>query len=256
VYDLYWNLRKARRVRTAIQTGTVGQLLPTFQTGARIVNTSHKLIFCLLLSPFAAMANEPPEAGLDGLELVETTRTGHLYSNPDADWRAYTRINLDQVSIEFRKNWQRDQNRYRRQKVRAEDVDRIKAELASLFDDVFTRELSENGGYEIVTDTGGDVLMIRPSIVELDIAAPETTRAISMRSMTRDPGKMTLVLEIVDSVSGDVLEQAEDKQLMRDRYGYYQSNRVTNQAEAQQLLLEWARALRQRLDENLSGPTS
>ncbi len=219
------------------------------------MNISRVLICCLFLVPFAATAAEAPEGNLEGLELVQESRTGHLYSNPDADWSAYKRINLEAASIAFRKHWQRDQNRYYPHKVRDRDVQKIKDDLAGLFDEVFVEELTGNGGYEIVKETGRDVMVIKPAITELDIAAPDIIHNTRTSSFTREAGEMTLNIEIFDSVTGDLLQQAKDKKRVPYRHWFQRTTSVTNRADARRLLNGWAKDLRERLDEARAAST-
>ncbi len=213
------------------------------------MNISHGLVCCLLLIPLTAIASDPPEISLEGLELVDKDHRGHLYADPNADWSIYNRINLQAASVAFRKNWQRDQNRYAPRKVKNDDVARIKSELAALFDEVFAQELSDNGGYEIVSENGDDVMTISPQIVDLDVFAPDTMTTGSSRSYTEQSGKMTLQLNIFDSVTGALIAQARDRK-EAPRRGYMQwSNSVTNRADAKRMLTQWAKDLRKRLDE-------
>jgi hypothetical protein len=213
------------------------------------VNISSKLFCFLLLSPVIAFAADPSETSIEGLELVEKSRSGHLYTDPGAEWSNYTRINLEAASVEFRKHWKRDQNRSYPHKVDNDDVEKIKSELAELFNDIFTTELTENGGYTIVEETGKDVLIIKPAITELDIAAPDTMRAYRSRSFTQEAGRMTLNVEIFDSLTGDLLEQAKERKRVPYRHWFQLTNSVTNRADAQRMLSSWARELRARLDE-------
>jgi hypothetical protein len=213
-----------------------------------------RLLLCsFFLSPLFALASDPPEISTDGLELVDKSRSGHLYSDPNVDWSVYQRINLEKASVSFRRNWQRDQNRSTPHKVRNEDVLRIKSELAALFDEVFSKELSENGGYKIVTESGDDVMIIRPAITDLDVAAPDTQRAIRTTSYTESSGKMTLNLGIYDSVTGDHIAQARDRKQSPRTSWMQMSTSVSNRADAQRMLQSWATALRKRLDEARSG---
>lgn len=46
-----------------------------------------------------------------------------------------------------------------------------------LFRQVFTEELTKNGGYTMATSAGEQVLSIKPAIVDLDVAAPDTDTA-------------------------------------------------------------------------------
>ena len=202
-----------------------------------------------LLATSALAGNDPPQVSIEGLELVEKDRRGEIYADPGADWSEYSQIQLERATVSFRKNWQRDQNRYDPWKVKNQDVEKIKSGLSDLFHDVFTEELSTNGGYTITEASGADVMIITPRIVDLDIHAPDTMRAGVSRSYTEQTGRMTLMLEIYDSLSGDLIAKASDRQ-DSPRKGYMQwSTSVSNSAEARRMLQRWASALRVRLDE-------
>lgn len=189
-----------------------------------------------------------PAVSLEGLELVEKTRQGEIYADPGVDWSTYDRILLDPVTVSFRKHWQRDQNRGQAFKVQASDMERIKSGLAELFDQVFTRELSGKGGYEITGQTGERVMRITPRIVDLDAYAPDTRTPGQTYQFSESAGRMTLKLEIYDSMTGDLLATASDRQ-EDPRLGWVEwRTRVSNRADAERMLQRWATALRQRLD--------
>jgi hypothetical protein len=204
----------------------------------------------LALPATAVMAkSNPPEVSIEGLQLVEKDRRGEIYADPEADWSLFSQILLEQATVSFRKNWQRDQNRYDPWKVKDRDVEQIKSGLSDLFHDVFTEELSANGGYKMTDSTGEDVMLIKPRIVDLDIHAPDTPQAGVSRSFTEQAGRMTLMLEIYDSLSGDLIAKLSHRQ-DAPRHGYMQwSTSVSNSAEARRMLQKWATALRVRLDE-------
>lgn len=216
------------------------------------------MIFKTLLLSFVvagatapAMAKEdPPEVSIEGLELVEKDRRGEIYAAPDIDWSVYTQIMLDPATVAFRRNWQRDQNRGHSFKVNAKDMERIKTYLSELFDDVFTQELTEHGGYTITDQTGIEVMRIKCAIVDLDVYAPDTRSSPARTTQfTESAGRMTLKLEIYDSVTGDLIVMASDRQ-EAPRRGYMQwTNSVSNRAEAQRMLQRWAKDLVKRLDE-------
>lgn len=189
-----------------------------------------------------------PDVNLDGLQLVDKTRHGEIYADPAVDWSQYQRILLDPATVSFRKNWERDQNRLQSFKVRPEDIERIKSGLSELFDEVFTQELSANGGYEIVSVTGEDVLRITPRIVDLDAYAPDTSSPAQTRQYSESAGRMTLKLELYDSVTGDLIATASDRQ-EDPRLGYMEwRTRVSNRRDAERMLERWATTLRERLD--------
>lgn len=203
--------------------------------------------------PTALVAeSQPPEISLDGMELVEKFAHGELYADAGVDWSVYTELQLEPATVAFRRNWQRDQNISDPFRVRNSDVEKIKQDLAALFDEVFTKELSDNGGYTLSETSGDHVMRIEPHIVDLDVHAPDTRRTSFSRSYTERAGRMTLKLNIFDSVTGDLIASATDRQEATQR-GYAQlSNSVTNKADAQLMLQKWATALRERLDQTRS----
>jgi hypothetical protein len=212
------------------------------------------ILATLVISPSTRAESEPPQVSQDGLELVEKDSRGEIYADPDVDWSVYTEIQLESATVAFRRNWQRDQNRYPDTfKVNASDMERIKTELSELFNEVFVKELTEKGGYRMAVESGDNVLRIDPQIVDLDVYAPDTNRPGMEKSYTRQAGRMTLKLELYDSVTGDLLAAASDRQ--EDPYRNYMqwTNSVTNRAAARRMLERWATDLRKRLDEARSS---
>jgi len=200
-----------------------------------------------------AAENAVPEISMEGLELVEKDRRGEIYADPGIDWGTYDRIMLEEATVAFRKNWQRDQNRTQPFKIQTKDMERIKSELSDLFGEVFARELAD-GGYVMATETAENVLRITPHIVDLDVYAPDT-RGSASRTTTyaEQAGRMTLRLDIFDAVTGDLIARASDRQ-EAPRRGYMQwTTSATNRAEAQRMIQKWAREFRERLDEARGG---
>jgi len=220
-------------------------------------NIITSLVFVAASLPLLAAAEDKaPELNADGLQLIEKDSRGALYADPDADWSQFSKIMLDEATVAFRRNWERDLNRGSATRVRTSDIERIKNDLAALFNDVFATELGEKGGYEIVEAAGPDVLRIAPHIIDLDIYAPDLSSSMNSRSYVRSAGRMTLKLELLDSETGDLLAEASDRREAPDR-GYAQwANRVSNTAEARNILKSWAKALRVRLNEATGKPVA
>ena len=121
--------------------------------------------------------------------------------------------------------------------------------MSELFSNVFTEELIENGGYTITDQIGDDIMRIKPAIVDLDVYAPDTMSAGRTTQFTESAGRMTLKLEIYDSVTGDLIATLSDRK-ESPRRGYMQwTSSVSNRAEAQRMLRQWANDLVKRLDE-------
>lgn len=202
----------------------------------------------LAFSVFAA-EGEPPAVTVDGLHLVEGTQMARVYAKPDVDLSIYRRIYLVSPQVAFVKDWQRRQNQVSGQTITNDDVQRIKTDLARLFSETFKQELQDKGGYEIVEETGEDVLVVRPAIIDLNIFVPYTPRNRNNRSAIASVGAMTLYMELVDSVTGDKLVKTIDNKYDRSMTSTFRSNKDRNETAARELLGEWAELLRLALDE-------
>ena len=203
----------------------------------------------LTLPGLAPADDDTPEVSNDGMELVSKDRRGAIYADPGVDWSVYDAILLDNATVAFRKNWQRDQNRNRAARVRTDDIERIKNGLSEQFDVVFSEELTENGGFAMATAPAENVLRITPHIVDLDVYAPDVSTTSYTRSYTDSAGSMTLKLEFYDSETGDLIAVASDHRQAPHR-GYMQwTNSISNKADARQMFKRWAKALNERLQE-------
>jgi len=132
-------------------------------------------------------------------------------------------------------------------------MERIKADVASLFKQVFTERLEADDGFEVVKEADYDVLLLRPAIIDLDISSPDTRNSGRSRSFSASTGAATLYIELFDSVSGKIIGRAADRQAARSTRGTVQwSNRVTNTAEARRIFRDWADLLRGFLDKHYS----
>ena len=108
---------------------------------------------------------------------------------------------------------------------------------------------SPRGGYQLVDEAGPETLRVTAAVVDLYISAPDTMSAGRSRTYTANSGRMTLVAELRDSVTGEILARAVDARSARSTGSMDITNRVTNTADARRMIRIWARALRQSLDE-------
>ena len=184
----------------------------------------------------------------DGLVRQPGTRFDAVFVKPDAEIPSYTSFILAPATVQFARNW--DPNRGGRSMSRrldASDITAIKDSLATMLGDTFREELTA-GGYQVVTEPGPDTLLVIPAIVDLYITAPETISGARSRTYTANSGRMTLVLELRDSVTGETLARVVDGQSGRNIGMMTITNRTTNTADAQRAIRTWARALRSGLD--------
>lgn len=210
------------------------------------------LAFSVSLLPATAPASYPDQTD-DGLQRVENKKLDAVYWKEGASLADYNRVRIDEVEVSFKKNWLRNQNRDRRSasdRVTSDDMDEIRAALAELFREEFTKEL-EKGGYEVVDENGPDVLLLQPAIVDLDVTAPDIgNRQPGMtRTYTTSAGEMTLNMEFRDSATNALIGRAIDHREDHAAGGIQYTSRITNQAEASRILRSWAGILRQALDD-------
>ena len=210
------------------------------------------LLIGIAMSSAAWAKKDLPEVNDEGMELVKDSDLATVYADPGADLGVYNRVMLLDATVAFKRNWKRDQNRGYAVKVKDRDMVKIQEEVATVFREVFTKELLD-GGYELAEEAGEDVLLVKPAIVDLDVHAPDIQSSTRTRSFSESAGEMTLNLELFDSVTEDKIARATDRQ--KDwRRGYNQwRTSVSNRADARRMMTVWAKALRSTLDEARSS---
>lgn len=185
----------------------------------------------------------------DGLVRQPVSRMDAVFVRPDADIPAYTSVMLDPVQVSFARNW--DPNQGRRNpasRLNAADVEAIQSGLADLFRETFRTQLAQ-GGFTLVDEPGPETLRVSAAIVDLFVTAPDTMSAGRSRTYTANSGQMTLVAELRDSETGDLLARAVDTQRGRTTSGMQFTNNVTNTADARRAVGVWAAALRQGMED-------
>lgn len=189
------------------------------------------------------------QASHDGLVPAASRSMDQLYLKPGVTFAGYERLRVDLTEVAFRADWQPERSSplYR---MSPPDRERIKERMASSFKEVFTTELTRGGSYTVVEEAGEDVLGVRASLLDLYINAPDTLNYPGrVTQYTEDTGSMTLVLELYDSITGEVLARAVDRDRGYDRGWLQRTDSVWNQAEAERTFRRWAAALRQGLEE-------
>jgi hypothetical protein len=199
----------------------------------------------------------PSETTPEGLVLQKSTKSRIVYLKPGATFTQYNRVAILEPLVEFEKDWQKDYNNSRRGlegRVSDKDVERIKTGLAAEFKKVFTKELQDKGGYQVVTTAAPDVLVLRPALLNVEVNAPDMMTAGINATVVRSAGQMTLFLELWDSSTNTLLARIMDAAADNDTFAK-QANRATNVQAADRILGDWAHELRVRLDE-VKGKTA
>lgn len=223
----------------------------------RVLTTVFRLMMAgvaTTLLAACATTDDYPAVSDDGLKRGDSGKMDAVYWRDGATLAPYNRVNIAPAEVSFRDNWMRDQNARRElgdDRIRQEDVDRIRAQLAEAMTEEFSKVLTEGGGYEVTEDTGDDVLLLRPAIIDLDVNSPDISRSRADRTVTysKSAGKMTMNLGLYDAASDQLIGRMIDFQQDIDSGIFWISNSVTNRAEANRMLRTWAEWLRDSLDE-------
>ena len=224
----------------------------TRKLSMQLVTATLVYALCFAL-PLTAFAGEDANTSFDGLVPVEGASVAMAYIDPEADFSVFTRVMILEPFVAFRSNWQRDQNRGRGRNISARDMERIKADVASMFREVFTQNLQADDGFEVVDEADYDVLLIRPAIIDLDITAPDVAVGRT-RTFSASAGQATLYIELFDSVTGTIIGRAADAQAARSGGGTMTwNNRVMNRAEGRRMFSGWANQLRSFLDQHYTA---
>ena len=166
---------------------------------------------------------------------VKNAKTDIAYVAASADFSKYSRLLGEEMGIFYPTH------------VEISDEDLARVRVA--FREAFLAQLTD---YEIVDKPAKDVLKISASLVDL-----RGTAADRLPQLSRDineilrPGKLTIVIEMSDSVSGNAILRAADTErspaidLPED--GSAPSDEVRAAAEY------WAELLRNFLDKNMRG---
>ena len=207
-----------------------------------------------LIVSLSACTSAPPAISPDGLALVPESRFGQVYAKPGVDITGYDKFMLEDCDVAFRKNWLRDQNQLRRMasdRVTADDMNEIRAALASMCTEQFGAMLATAPAYTVVGEgeAGHDTLLLEPQIIDLDISAPDTRDLGRARTYTTESGEMTLLLNVKDAVTGETLYRVVDRRRANATMQMQWTNRVTNMADAKRILTNWSQRLREGLDQ-------
>jgi len=202
----------------------------------------------LLTSAYAASKADLDKAmSYDGLEKINVKGIDLAYARPGATLAGYNRVKLEPVEVAFSKNWDptRTGSRF---KISADERENIRTGVAKIVYDEFVREIQAKSTYKVVDESGPDVLRVKARIINLYVNAPDTGTVGRSRTFTVSAGEMTLLAELFDSETGQVLARIVDRREARSTGMLTLSNSVVNAGEARDIASGWARILRNGLD--------
>lgn len=216
------------------------------------MNRVHILAMTLPTTLLLACAGPAPVPE-PGMEVIQHGRGEEMQVATGADWNSYTKVILHTAPVEFRDNWQSDQERSLGKEIRDKDIERIQAAVAGQLAKAMYKTLSERGDYEITGDSGVGVLRFIPNIIDLDVQAAGWVENSILESVPDSRGRMTVELVIRDSVSDKLLAVAWQEQSDPREGDMEMTLSVSNSMAFRLMSQNWSNWLLKQLDKARSG---
>jgi len=186
----------------------------------------------------------------DGLVRVQKSVVDAAWVTPDFDLTPYKKLMIVSQGVSFRKlkpvsDFQaRSESQF---PVKEEN----KKQLNDILKEAFTKELSTLKRYQIVNAPGPDTLLLVGTVIDVVSRIPPDVNSATFGRggvYLTSVGEATLVIELRDSESGEVLARIADRRAAESAFAF-EVNNVTAWSEVRRLASSWASLLRKRLEE-------
>ena len=207
------------------------------------------LIFALtsMMVASAAMSDNPPAVSPDGLHLVKNTEFALVYVKPGASLKPYSKFAILDCYVSFKPNWREDMQTDYDIPITDDQIKQIETEVAAEFKKVFTAQL-EQGGFQLTNEVGPGVLVLRPAVINLTVAAPTDMAKPGMQTFATSAGQMTMVLELFDSQTDQLLARVVDPESSSDYGVFTWQSGVGNISAADGIMTKWSDTLRHYME--------
>src|SRR5262245_39591750 len=190
------------------------------------------------------------EVTFDGLVRVQKSVADAAWVKPTLDLTPYKKLMVVSQGVAFRKLEPVSEFQARRESqfpVKEENKARFSQELKTAFE----TELGKLERYELVKTPGPDVLLLTGAVIDVVSNIPpdiDSARYGRGGVFLTSIGDATLVIELRDSESGEILARAADRRAAESPFAF-EVNNVTAWSEVRRLASAWATTLRKRLEE-------
>lgn len=214
-------------------------------------------IYIAAILLLGACASKPPtiqtgpeaEVTFDGLTRIDNSAFKDAWADADADWARYDQIISGGAFFEFRavkktSGTTRPTSSQTEFWIDDKDKQKLEEEVSA----VFAEELAKSTRFTEADKPALNVLIVRGGLHDIVSRVPPQIMGrgeIYLSSV----GEATIILEVVDSMSGEVIARAVERRAAERPGGQgMQSNTVTTWAEVRRLARNWATKLRNGMD--------
>jgi len=189
------------------------------------------------------------EVTFDGLHRVDNSAFAESWADPDIDFSRYNKFMAGGAFFEFRAvKKTASSSRVTSSHDEFWIDDASKAKLEEEVSNVFQEELAKSERFTETDAPGPDVIVIRGGLHDIVSRVPPQQvgrHDIYLSSV----GEATLILEVVDSMSGEVIARAVERRAAQRAGGQMVlANTVTTWTEVRRLARGWATKLRDGMD--------
>ncbi len=215
-----------------------------------------KISLAIAIMLIAGCSSAPPtiqegpnaEVSYDGLHAIDNSIFALAWADPDIDFSRYTKIIPGGATLEFRAVRGGSGTARARSSQTEFYIDEAGRErLAALTTEVFSEELAKSTRFTVADAPGQDVLVIRGALHDIVSNVPPDTVGRSEVFLSQ-VGEITLILEAVDSMSGEVIFRAMERRALDRANTGMRSSSVNTRSEVRRVLRRWATTLREGLD--------
>ena len=189
------------------------------------------------------------EVTFDGLNRVDNSAFQDAWADPDIDFSRYSKFIAGGAVFEFRAV-KKSTGTTRAGSSSSEFWidDAAKARLEEEVSTVFQEELAKSERFTETDTPGPDAIIIRGALHDIVSRVPPQYVGRSDIYLS-SVGEATLILEVVDSMSGEVIARAVERRAAQRAGGQMMlANTVTTWAEVRRMARRWATTLREGMD--------
>jgi Protein of unknown function (DUF3313) len=219
--------------------------------------TARLASLCVLLllacAPIEPTLEQGPQAEVthDGLHRVDHPRRfQRVWLKPGASLAGYSKIVTVDAGIHFTRPPKSSRDEF---PISEKQIENLRGGLQQAIEE----ELTRGGRFTLVDQRGPEVLALRVALIDVFLAQPRESSGRD-QSYGSDAGSATLVVELFDSQSLEILARIADRGVAERDSSSWRNDAITNRQAAKRLFQDWARRLGDALEsaQSLASPDS